>query len=80
MNLRKGISNGRAYLSIVQGYRDPMTKKVRHKTVKSLGYLDDLKKIYPDPVAHFKAVVVEMNKVQALENQLYLSIENSPIF
>ncbi len=69
MNLRKGISNGRAYLSIVQGYRDPVTKKVRHKTVKSLGYLDDLKIIYPDPVAHFKAVVVEMNKVQALENQ-----------
>lgn len=69
MNLLKGISNGRAYLSIVQGYRDPVTKKVRHKTVKSLGYLDDLKIIYPDPVAHFKAIVVEMNEVQALENQ-----------
>jgi hypothetical protein len=69
MNLRKGISNGRPYLSIVQGYRDPVTKKVRHKTIKSLGYLDDLKKTYPDPVAHFRAVVEEMNKKQALENQ-----------
>lgn len=69
MFLRKGISNGRAYLSIVHGYRDPVTKKVKHKTIKSLGYLDDLKKSYPDPVAHFKAVVAEMNKVQALENQ-----------
>ena len=59
MNLRKGISNGRAYLSIVQGYRDPVTKKVRHKTVKSLGYLDDLKIIYPDTVAHFKTVVLK---------------------
>ena len=69
MFLRKGISNGRAYLSIVHGYRDPVTKKVKHKTIKSLGYLDDLKKSYPDPVAHFKAVVAEMNKMQALENQ-----------
>ena len=69
MNLQKGLSNGRVYLTIVQGYRDPVTKKVRHKTVKSLGYLDDLKKQYPDPVAHFEAVVEEMNKQAALENQ-----------
>ena len=69
MNLRKGISNGRAYLSIVHGYRDPVTRKVKQKTVKSLGYLDDLKKIYPDPISHFKAVVAEMNKERALENQ-----------
>lgn len=69
MNLQKGKSNGRIYLSIVQGYRDPVTKKVRHKTVKSLGYLDDLKKQYPDPITHFEAVVKEMNKKAALENQ-----------
>lgn len=68
MNLQKGISNGRVYLSIVHGFRDPVTKKVRHKTVKSLGYLDDLKIQYPDPVAHFKAVVEEMNKKAASEN------------
>jgi thiol-disulfide isomerase/thioredoxin len=68
MYLRVGISNGRRYLSIVQGYRDQVTKKVRHNTVKSLGYLDDLEKHYPDPIAHFKAVVEEMNKKQALEN------------
>ncbi len=69
MNLRKGKSNGRIYLSIVHGYRDPVTKKVKHKTIKSLGYLDELKKSYPDPVAHFEAVVAEMNKERALENQ-----------
>ena len=37
MNLRKGISNGRAYLSIVQGYRDPVTKK---EGIKLLNHLD----------------------------------------
>ena len=69
MNLRKGMSNGRAYLSIVHGYRDPVTKKVRHKTIKSLGYLDDLKKQFEDPIAHFRAVVEEMNRAAALEKQ-----------
>lgn len=69
MNLQVGKSNGRRYLAIVQGYRDPVTKKVRHRTVKSLGYLDELEKQYPDPIAHFKGVVKEMNKKAALEKQ-----------
>jgi len=67
--LQIGNNKGRKYLSIVQGYRDPVTKKVRHKTIKSLGYLDDLKEDYEDPVAHFKAVAEEMNKKAALENE-----------
>lgn len=69
MNLQVGTSNGRRYLTIVQGYRDPVTKKVRHKTIKSLGYLDALEKQYPDPIAHFRGVVAEMNQKAALENQ-----------
>ena len=65
MNLRVGTSNGRKYLSIVQGYRDLQTKKVKSKTIKSLGYLDELEKQYADPIAHFKAVVVQMNQQEA---------------
>ena len=61
MNLKIGKSNGRTYLSIAHGYRDE-NGKVRTKTIKSLGYLDVLQKDYPDPIAHFKNVVVEMNK------------------
>ncbi|NMB16983.1 MAG: transposase, partial [Firmicutes bacterium] len=68
MYLHKSSSNDRVYLSIVHGYRDPVTRKVRRKTIKSLGYLDDLQKLYPDPIAHFKAVVEKMNKEAALEN------------
>ncbi|MCC7570584.1 IS1634 family transposase, partial [Candidatus Micrarchaeota archaeon] len=59
----------RRYLTIVQGYRDPVTKKVRHKTVKSLGYLDELEKQYPDPITHFRGVVEEMNQKAAFEKQ-----------
>jgi hypothetical protein len=69
MNLQVGKSNGRTYLTIVQGYRDPVTKKVRHKTIKSLGYLDDLAREYPDPIVHFRNVVEEMNKKIAMEKQ-----------
>lgn len=62
MHLRIGKSNNRTYLSIVHGYRDKKTGKVRSKVIKSLGYLDDLGRQYPDPVAHFKEVIAEMNK------------------
>jgi len=69
MYLQVGNNKGRTYLSIVQGFRDPLTKKVRHKTIKSLGYLDDLAKEHADPIAHFRAVAEEMNKVAALEKE-----------
>jgi transposase len=65
MNLKIGKSNGRTYLSIVHGFRDSVSRKVRSKTIKSLGYLDELEKQYGDPVAHFKKVVEEMNKQEA---------------
>jgi len=71
MNLKIGIANGRKYLSISQGYRDPLTKKSKAKTIKSLGYLEDLAKQYPDPIAHFKRVVAEMNEKAKLEKQQY---------
>jgi transposase len=65
LNLRVGKSNGRPYLSIVHGYRDKETRKVKSKVIKSLGYLDELQKQYPDPITHFKAVVAKMNKQEA---------------
>ena len=53
-------SSGRVYLSFVQGYRQ--NRKVKHKTIEKLGYLEDLEKIYDDPISHFKAVAKERNK------------------
>ena len=40
---------GKIYLSFVQGYRDE-NGKVKQKTIEKLGYLDDLKKSYDDPL------------------------------
>ena len=46
------------YLSFVQGYRDE-NGKVKQKTIEKLGYLEDLKKLYDDPISHFKQVAKE---------------------
>lgn len=59
---------GRTHLSIVQGYWDNNSKQSRTKTIKTLGYLDDLQKIYDDPIAHFEKVVADMNQKQLESN------------
>lgn len=80
MHLQVSKSNGRPYLSIVQGYRDPVTKKVKHKTVQSLGYIDVLEKEFPDPIGHFTQVVAQMNKQAAIENSpITLSINKAEL-
>lgn len=48
--------NGRINLSFVEGYRDPITKKIKHKVVENLGYVDEYLDQYEDPQAHFKEV------------------------
>lgn len=48
--------NGRINLSLVQGYRDPVTKKTKHKVIENLGYVDEYLDRYEDPIAHFKEV------------------------
>ena len=65
MYLKQNKIRDRIHLVIAHGYRDKETKKVRTKTIKTLGYLDELEKQYPDPIAHFKAVVAEMNRQEA---------------
>ena len=47
---------GRTFLTVVEGYREPGTGKVKQKTVMSIGYLDELEKEYDDPIAHYKSV------------------------
>lgn len=48
--------NGRVYLSFVEGYREPVTKKVKHRVVEKIGFLDEYIERYEDPIAHFKQV------------------------
>lgn len=52
--------NGKIYLSIVDGYR--VNGKVKQKVYQKLGYLDDLKKQFDDPIAHYKNYVEELKK------------------
>ena len=61
MYLKKARNSktGRTHLSIAHNYRDEKGVN-RTRTVKSLGYLDVLEKDYDDPLAHFKALVGEM--------------------
>ena len=70
MYIKKGTLNGKKYLSIAHNYHDPKTKTSRAKIIKSLGYLEDLEKQYPDPISHFKQVVKEMNEKAAAEKSL----------
>jgi transposase len=48
--------NGRVNLSFIHGYRNPVTKKTKHKLIENLGYLDEYLDRYEDPVAHFKEI------------------------
>lgn len=48
--------NGRINLSLVEGFRDPVTKKTKHRVIENLGYLDEYLDRYEDPIAHFKEV------------------------
>ncbi|RQD70830.1 MAG: IS1634 family transposase [Tindallia sp. MSAO_Bac2] len=75
MNLKQSRrKDGRVYLSIEKSYRDKITGKPRAKTVKSLGYLDELEKVYDDPIAHFKEVARKMTEEEKSQKKLTLSI------
>jgi len=66
--------SGRTYLVIAQKYRNPRTNVSTDRTVKSLGYLDELEKKYDDPVAHFKEVARKMTEEEQAKKKINLSI------
>lgn len=54
--------SGKIFLSFVQGYRDESGKS-RQKTIKNIGWLNELKKQYSDPISHFREVA-KQNKIE----------------
>ena len=62
MFLKKTPKPKGTYLAITESYYDKEKKTTRQKTIMPLGYLEELKKEYPDPVAHFEQVVADMNQ------------------
>ena len=66
--------SGRTYLVIAQKYRNPKTNTSTDRTVKSLGYLDELEKEFEDPIAHFKEVARKMTEDEKKKKKLTLTI------
>ena len=75
MYLRKNHNKktNRTYLSIVQGYRDK-DGKTKSKTIKSIGYVDELVKSYDDPIAHFTKVAKEMDCIRLQKKEITINI------
>lgn len=66
LNVMNNKKTGKTTLSIRRGYRE--NGKVKHSTIQNLGSLDDLKSQFPDPIAHFKEVVKQMNENERNSN------------
>jgi len=79
MYLKKSYrkESGRTYLVIAQKYRKLKTNISTDKTIKSLGYLDDLEKEYDDPIAHFREVARKMTEDEKAEKHLTLKINTN---
>ena len=74
--------NDRTYLYIEKSYRDSQTGKVRKKNMRTIGYLDELKEKYPDPISHFREVARQMTLEEKSNRQITLTIdmnENLPM-
>lgn len=69
----KNKKTGRIYLSIAQKYWDSTKKTSTDRNIKSLGYLDELKKEYDDPIKHFKDVARKMTEKENAEKKVTLS-------
>jgi len=69
-NQKKGI-----YLVIEEKYRDKETKKPRTEHHKTIGYVHDLQDEYPDPIAHFREVVAQMNATAKESKKLSIEID-----
>lgn len=76
MYLKKSYrrQSGRTYLVIAQKYRHPKTNISTDRTVESLGYLDELRKKYDDPVAHFRKIAQKMTEEDNAKKKLTLKI------
>ena len=67
---------GRTYLQIVHGYRDKDGKS-KSKTIKSIGYLDELEKVYDEPIAHFKQVAKQMENERLENDEITIKIKSN---
>ncbi len=72
INRPKGI-----YLAIQESYYDSVSKQSRTKTIESIGYLEDLKKEYDDPLAYFTQKAAEMTTEKKNSKSVTISIDRT---
>lgn len=65
---KNSCKNGRILLTLTHGYRDK-NGKVKQRNIETLGYLDDLEKIYDDPIAHFRVIAKQKTAAMALASE-----------
>jgi transposase len=66
---KKGI-----YLVIERKYWDKQRKRPRTEHYQTLGYVHELKEQVPDPIAHYKSLVEQMNNEEKAKKKLTLTI------
>jgi transposase len=71
-------STGRMYLYIAEGYRDKAGKP-KSKSVKKIGYVDELLAEYDDPIAYFTEVAETMTAEAAKEKTVTFQIESEAL-
>lgn len=73
---KNSCKNGRILLTFTRGFRENGKNKQKH--VETLGYLDDLEKIYDDPIAHFKVIAKQRTAEEAKETEpIHLALNPS---
>lgn len=75
MFVKQNKSHKGILLTFTIGYRE--NGKVKHKNIETIGYLDDLKKQYDDPISHFKEIAKQRTNEQI--NELVIKNLNSKI-
>lgn len=65
MFVKQNKSHKGILLTYTIGYRE--NGKVKHKNIETIGYLNDLKKVYDDPISHFKAIAKQRSNEEINE-------------
>ena len=65
MFVKQNKSHKGILLTFTVGYRE--NGKVKHKNIETIGYLEDLKKVYTDPISHFKEIAKQRTNEQINE-------------
>ena len=65
MFVKQNKSHKGIFLTFTIGYRE--NGKVKHKNVETIGYLEDLKKEYDDPISHFKEIAKQRSNSEINE-------------